>query len=152
MAGSSRQIAMMRGAVSAFGARGAARIDRLRRDDRTLASMINFVTRDQIWTLKISFDEAAARHSPGAQLIHRLTQSVIADGTIATGDSCAPPNFALPETFWTERLPLAHILLEVPGGDRFFGLAQWLETRRARGVTQFRAWLRTWRQKARVKT
>ncbi len=150
MASSLPQVAMMHGAVAALGSRGAAQINRLRQDSRTLASMISFVTRDQIWTLKISFEEAAARHSPGAQLIHRLTQSVIEEGTIATGDSCAPPNFALPETFWSERLPLAHILLETPGGDPFFGLARWLEARRARGVTKLRAWLRARRHRQRT--
>lgn len=148
MADSPRQAAMMRGVVAALAAQGGARIDRLRRDGRTLASMINFITRDQIWTLKISFDEAAARHSPGAQLIHRLTRSVIEDGALAVGDSCAPPNFPLPETFWTERLPLAHVLLETPGGDRFFAIARWCETQRARSVNRLRTWLRARRGQA----
>lgn len=132
------QTKMIRGAVSALGGRGAVRIDRLRRNGLTLASTVNFVTRRQVWILKISFDEAVARHSPGLQLLHRLTRNLIDDPTIATCDSCAAPNSALPETVWTDRLALAHILIETQGGDRFFSLAEWLERLRARLGTTVR--------------
>lgn len=134
------QVAMMRGAVLGLGARGAVRIDRLRRDGRTLAAVISFITRGQLWSLKISYEAAAAKHSPGALAFHRLTQAIVADPAITRADSCAPPNYTLPETFWTERLALAHILVETKGGDPLFPLAVRLERIRAAANVRLKAW------------
>ena len=145
------QAAMMRDLVAAFARRGAVRIDRLRRNGRTLAAVVSFVTRGQLWSLKISYDAAAARNSPGALAFHRLTQDIVADPALTTADSCAPPNYTLPETFWTERLALAHILVETKGGDPLFFLAAQLERARAAANLRLKAWrdrLRTWRRSA----
>ncbi len=142
------QAAMILAAVTAFGAHGAVRIDRLRRDGRTLAAVVSFVTRGRLWSLKISYDAAAARHSPGALAFHQLTQGILADPAITSADSCAPPNYVLPETFWTERLPLAHILVETRGGDPLFPLAAALERGRAAANVRVKAWrdrVRAWR-------
>lgn len=134
------QAAMIRTAVTAFGAREAVRIDRLRRDGRTLAAVVSFVTRGRLWSLKISYDAAAARHSPGALAFQHLTQGILADPAMTSADSCAPPNYVLPETFWTERLPLAHILVETRGGDPLFPLAAALERARAAANVRVKAW------------
>jgi hypothetical protein len=131
---------MMREAILAFGRRGEVRIDRLRRDGRTLAAVVSFVTRGQLWSLKISYDASAAKHSPGALAFHQLTQDIVADPAITTADSCAPPNYTLPETFWSERLALAHILVETKGGDPLFRLAAWLEHTRAAANVRVKAW------------
>ncbi|KQP31663.1 hypothetical protein ASF49_09470 [Methylobacterium sp. Leaf104] len=134
------QTRMMRAFTARFGARGAVRIDRLRREGRTLAAVVSFTTRGQLWSLKISYDSAVARHSPGALAFHRLTQAVVADPALTRADSCAPPHYPLPETFWTERLALAHILVEAPGGDRLFPLAARLEGWRAEASLRLKAW------------
>jgi hypothetical protein len=126
------EVALLHASVAAFGARGRVRIDRLRRDGTTLASAITYITGTRAWCLKISFAEAVARDSPGALLLQQMTQGLIADGTLAGADSCAPPDFQLAETFWAERMPLAHILIETPGGDPLFGFARRLEGLRAR--------------------
>lgn len=128
---SPEQVAFLHASVAAFGARGTARIDRLRRGDTTLASAVTYVTGGTAWCLKISFAEAEARDSPGAQLVHRMTLSVIADAGLTGADSCAPPDFRLAETFWAGRMPLAHVLFATPGGDPLFGLARRLEALRA---------------------
>jgi CelD/BcsL family acetyltransferase involved in cellulose biosynthesis len=135
-----RQAAMMRAAIAAFGARGDVRIDRLRRDGRTLAAVVSFVTGKRLWSLKISYDASVARHSPGALAFHQLTQDLVADPAIASADSCAPPNYTLPETFWTERLALAHILVETRGGDPLFPLAARLERARAAANVRVKGW------------
>ncbi|GJD94829.1 GNAT family N-acetyltransferase [Methylobacterium iners] len=127
----------LRAAVAAYAAAGRARIDRFRRDGETLASAITLTTRAQTWCLKISFDEAQARNSPGALLIHRLTESLLADPALTSADSCAPPGSPIVETLWTERLALAHLLVEGPGGDPLFPLAVRLERLRA-GVSRLR--------------
>ncbi|MCJ2033703.1 GNAT family N-acetyltransferase [Methylobacterium sp. J-068] len=148
ISGDATQAAMMREAIAAFGRRGAVRIDRLRRDGRTLAAIVSFVTRGQLWSLKISYDSAVAKSSPGAMAFHRLTQDILADPTLVTADSCAPPNYVLPESLWTERLALAHILVETEGGDPLFALAARLERTRAAANVRLKGWrdrLRAWR-------
>jgi len=125
------QVAFLHASVAAFGMRGGVRIDRLRRGEATLASAVTYVTGDRAWCLKISFSEAEARDSPGAQLLHRMTQSLVEDAALTGADSCAPPDFRLAETFWPDRMPLAHILVAAPGGDPFFELARRLEGLRA---------------------
>ena len=79
-------------------------------------------------------DEADPEAAPGVQLVHRLTETVLAgEGVdrIDRIDSCAPPDFALGSTFWTERRPIAHLLVEA-GRDPLFPLARTLERARER--------------------
>lgn len=64
IADDAHQARMMRDAIAALGVRGDARIDRLRQDGRTLAAVVSFVTRGQLWSLKISYDATVAKHSP----------------------------------------------------------------------------------------
>ena len=132
------EAAFIAASVAAFARRGAMRIDRLRRGGHSLAASLTFTTRGRAWCLKIAFDEAAARDSPGAQHLHRLTQSILHDPTVTVVDSCAPPDFFLAETFWDERLPLAHILVETAAGDPFYGLGVRLEGLRASAVLQIK--------------
>ncbi|KQT77376.1 GNAT family N-acetyltransferase [Methylobacterium sp. Leaf466] len=134
------EAAFVAAAVAAFAARGAMRIDRLHWDGRSLASALTFATRGRVWCLKIAFDETAARDSPGAQHLHHLTRSLIDDPTVTVADSCAPPDFFLAETFWAERLPLAHVLVETRAGDRFYGLGVRLESLRAAAVRAVKRW------------
>lgn len=124
------QAAFLRAAIAALGGRGRVRIDRLRRNGDTLASALTFATRGTVWCVKIAFDETEARNSPGAQLLHRLTENLVADPTVTAGDSCAPPGFRLAETFWAGRRSLAHVLIEARH-DPLFPLAERLERARA---------------------
>ncbi|MCJ2137731.1 GNAT family N-acetyltransferase, partial [Methylobacterium sp. J-026] len=69
--------------------------------------------------------------APGVQLVHRLTAAVVSGAwDIDRIDSCAPPDFALGSTFWTERRPIAHLLVAA-GHDPLFPLARALERARA---------------------
>jgi hypothetical protein len=128
------EAAFIASAVQAFARGGRMRIDRLHQDGHSLASALTFKTRRRVWCLKIAFDESAARDSPGAQHLHHLTQSLIDDPDVTVADSCAPPDFFLAETFWSERLPLAHILVETAAGDPLYGLAIRFEGLRASAV------------------
>ncbi|WP_419539657.1 hypothetical protein [Methylobacterium oryzae] len=84
------------------------------------------------WVLKIANDETRPETAPGVQLVHRLTEAVAAgDWPIERIDSCAPPGFALGSTFWTERRPIAHLLVEA-GRDPLFPVARTLERARER--------------------
>lgn len=134
------EAAFVAAAARAFAARGDMRVDRLARDGQSLASALTFVTRGQAWCLKIAFDEAAARDSPGALHLHHLTRSLLDDSRISSADSCAPPDFFLAETFWAERLPLAHILVETAAGDPLYPFAARLEGFRASAVRRLKRW------------
>lgn len=125
------EVGLLNGLIASYGERGCVRIDRLRRNDRSLASSLALETASTLWFLKISYDEAEAKNSPGAQLVARVTRSLLADHRIEAADSCAPPNFPLIETFWGERRRLAHGLIEAGGGDRLFRVAATLESLRA---------------------
>lgn len=126
------EVAFLRAALADLGAADGVRIARLRRGDRLLASLILPVTGGEAWVLKIANDETRPETAPGVQLVHRLTEVVAAgDWPIERIDSCAPPGFALGSTFWTERRPIAHLLVEA-GRDPLFPVARTLERARER--------------------
>ena len=128
------EVAFLRAVLADLGSEGRLRVARLRRDGRVLASAILPITGAEAWVLKIAHDEADPEAAPGVQLVHRLTETVLArEGIdrIDRIDSCAPPDFALGSTFWTERRPIAHLLVEA-GRDPLFPLARTLERARER--------------------
>ncbi|SDN77761.1 Acetyltransferase involved in cellulose biosynthesis, CelD/BcsL family [Methylobacterium phyllostachyos] len=124
------EVAFLRAALADLGTEGGVRIARLRRADRTLASLILPVTGSEAWVLKIAHDETEPEAAPGIQLVHRLTEAVVS-GTWAIDriDSCAPPDFALSSLFWTERRRIAHLLVAAER-DPLFPLACALECAR----------------------
>ncbi|GJE10114.1 MULTISPECIES: GNAT family N-acetyltransferase [Methylobacterium] len=126
------EVAFLRAALADAGAEGGMRIARLRRGERTLAAAILPVTGTEAWVLKIAHAETQPEAAPGVQLVHRLTEAVTAGAwAIDRIDSCAPPDFALGSTFWTERRDIAHLLVEA-GRDPLFPAARALERARER--------------------
>ncbi|MBE7245525.1 MAG: GNAT family N-acetyltransferase [Actinomycetospora chiangmaiensis] len=124
------EVAFLRAALADLGPEGRVRIARLRRADRTLASLILPVTGAEAWVLKIAHDETEPEAAPGIQLVHRLTGAVVSGGwAIDRIDSCAPPDFALGSLFWTERRRIAHLLVAA-GRDPLFPVACALERAR----------------------
>src|SRR5262249_45171691 len=81
--------AFMREAVTALGAEGDARIDRLIHDGHPVAASITLRSGNAAWFWKIAYDEAFARSSPGVQLTLDLTRDLLADASLAHTDSCA---------------------------------------------------------------
>ncbi len=120
------EAAFLRRAVAALAAEGRIRIARLHRDNRLVASIILPLAGREACVLKVAHDETDPAAAPGVQLVHRLTEAVLAGSEIARIDSCAPPGFALATLFWQERRPIAHLLVEA-GQDPLFPLAQRLE-------------------------
>lgn len=125
------EAAFLRGMVAGFGAQGRIRIVRLRRSGRTLAAAILPRSGADSFVLKISYDEAEAAGAPGVQLVHRLTEAALRDGTIERIDSCAAPGYRLAEMFWTGRRAIAHRLVEA-SPDPLFPFAAALERARER--------------------
>lgn len=120
------EAAMLRGAVAALAQAGRVRIAQLRQGDRLIASMILPLAGRDAFVLKVAHDDTDPAAATGVQLVHRLTEAVLASREIDRIDSCAPPGFELATLFWTERRSIAHFLLEA-GHDPLFPVAMRLE-------------------------
>lgn len=119
----------LRAAIADLSAENRLRIARLRRGEKLVASAILPLAGRDAFVLKVAHDESDPAAAPGVQLVHRLTEAVLAGTEIARIDSCAPPGFALATLFWTERRAIAHLLVEA-GEDPLFPLATRLERAR----------------------
>lgn len=116
----------LRKAIASLAAEGRVRIARLRQGERLLASAVLPLAGREACVLKVAHDESDPAAAPGVQLVHRLTETVLAGVDIARIDSCAPPGFALATLFWQERRAIAHLLVEA-GRDPLFPAAARLE-------------------------
>ncbi len=91
----------------------------LRLDGRPLAMKLNLLSRGGSVALKITYDEAFAKYSPGVLLeldnIHRLHGR----GDVPWMDSCAAPNRFMINQLWSERREVQSVLLSSghPVGD-----------------------------------
>ena len=101
----------MHDAVTALAADGGARVNRLIQDERTLAATVTLRTGDTAWLWKIAYDEGARRASPGVQLTLDVTDSLLADASVARVDSCATADHPMIDHLWRERLALADLLI-----------------------------------------
>ena len=121
----------MHDAVTALAADGGARVDRLIQDERTLAATVTLRTGDTAWLWKIAYDEGARRASPGVQLTLDVTESLLADVSVARVDSCATADHPMIDHLWRERLAISDLLI-APSAAAMgqFRLARHLETLR----------------------
>lgn len=140
------EAAFLRAAVAELATGRRVRIARLRRGDRLLASAVLPLADRDAFVLKVAHDDRDPAAAPGVQLVHRLTEAVLAGSDIARIDSCAPPGFELATLFWTERRSIAHLLVEAEH-DPLFPLAARLERARE-GVARLRLAIRARREKA----
>jgi CelD/BcsL family acetyltransferase involved in cellulose biosynthesis len=109
--------AFVRRAVRDLAARGDAGVAELAAAGRPLASGVVLRSGDHAWFWKIAYDESAARFSPGVQLTLALTETLVADATLAQVDSCATAGHPMIEGVWCERLALADCLIDVGRRD-----------------------------------
>lgn len=80
--------AFSRRMLAGLAAAGAASIIELRLDDKVLASQVLLYCGPHAFTWKIAFDNAFAKYSPGAILVDRLAEKLLAGDTTLI-DSCA---------------------------------------------------------------
>ena len=123
--------AFMQQAVTRLAADGRVRIDRLTQHGRALAATITLCAGDSAWLWKIAYDETVARASPGVQLTLDVTESLLADVSVARADSCATADHPMIDHLWRERLALADLLI-APSAAAMgqFRVARHLETLR----------------------
>ena len=122
------------GAIDELAAQGKARIDRLRIGGRTIAAAVTLRSGDKAWTWKIAYDEEFARASPGVQLMLEATESLLADRTIASVDSCATADHPMIDHLWRERLALSDRLIATGAEPPVFALASGLERLRRMAI------------------
>jgi CelD/BcsL family acetyltransferase involved in cellulose biosynthesis len=89
---------------------------RLCLDGKTIASVIGFVENNILYTIKICFDEAYSRFSPGVMLELALTKSALDNHKFAMVDSCAKPDHAMINHIWGERREISQWIIALQGG------------------------------------
>ncbi len=100
--------------VLAHAAEGRLRFWQLDMGHRPVASLFGFLAGTTLWLGKIAYDEAMARHSPGALLMIAATQDILQDEVITFADSSADPDHPMIDHLWKERLEMVDILLIAP--------------------------------------
>ena len=104
-------------AVSALAAEGKASVARLALDGRAIAAIVTLRSGDAAWCWKIAYDESYSRASPGVQLLLDVTETLLADASIACADSCATADHPMIDHIWRERLALSDRLMCVAKCD-----------------------------------
>lgn len=131
--------AYIRRMAELFAADGTLQIDTLLLDGQVLAMGLLVESGDRRHFLKIAYDEAQARHSPGRTLTMAMLQADLAGTPPAFFDSGAGEGVDAGTYVWGERRGMASAVVHVGPGRP--GLAQW--------AALSRMWLRRLREFAR---
>jgi CelD/BcsL family acetyltransferase involved in cellulose biosynthesis len=124
----------IRAAVGGLALEGRVSIARITVDGQAIAATIILRSGRRAWFLKIAYDEAFARFSPGVMLSVVLTDDLLEDLTITCTDSCATADHPMIDHLWRERLALSDRLIAVrPQAP--FALASRLEGLRTTAIS-----------------
>lgn len=80
-------------------------------DGKPVAMAFALKRAGEMWLMKIAFDEAFARYSPGALLIFDIMEAASRDPDLRTVDSCAQPDHPMIDHIWRERLDITDVLI-----------------------------------------
>jgi CelD/BcsL family acetyltransferase involved in cellulose biosynthesis len=125
--------AFLHGAVGTLAVNGNALVVRLTVGEKLVAGGILLVNGDTAWFWKIAYDEAFAPCSPGILLAAAVTESLLADHSIARTDSCASADHSMMDKLWRDRLPLTDRLIGLRP-DAPFAMAARLEKLRRSAI------------------
>lgn len=136
-----RNAGFARAMIAALAAEGNASVALLMLDGRTIAAQVLLYCGRMAYTWKTGFDVEYARHSPGAILIDRVTDGLLASGTLDAVESCSHYGSFM-KRLWTGRRQTIDMVVDVnPRGSWAFYAA--LAMARGRLVA------RRWRNRAR---
>ena len=96
---------------------GKCRIDAIEIDGRAVAMGIILTVNGRSHFWKTTFDETYASRSPGVQFTLELTDAQLANEAIAVTDSCAVPDHPMIDRIWSERMPVADLLIDLRPAD-----------------------------------
>ncbi|MGE0211505.1 MAG: GNAT family N-acetyltransferase [Parvibaculaceae bacterium] len=88
---------------------------RLALDDRPVAMLFGMAGHGRGSLIKIAYDEAFARYSPGVLIALDATADLMRRPDIEFVDSCAVPNHPMIDHLWRERMAFEDILIATPG-------------------------------------
>lgn len=86
----------------------------LRLNGKAIAALFGVVSGAQAQIIKITYDEAFAKFSPGVQIVLDATAAFFAEPGLKIVDSCAIPNHPMINRIWRERLSMADVLIAPP--------------------------------------
>lgn len=97
--------------IAGLAAAGHVRIDEIDVDGAPVASLVSLTDGPRLYTWKIAYSEAAARFSPGSQIVLALTGSLLEDPQFEFADSLATPDHPMINHLWRQRLTLTRAMI-----------------------------------------
>ena len=137
--GSAGGAAFIRETSRALAADGRFRVATLSLAGRPIAAGLLGLCGRRAFYQKTAYDESLARFSPGLLLTLDLTAHLLDDPEIDAADSIAVADHPMIDRVWTERFPVATVMISTrPGGGILFGAAVATERLRERGVAELK--------------
>ncbi|RBO93113.1 GNAT family N-acetyltransferase [Pseudochrobactrum asaccharolyticum] len=100
-----------RQAVHAFASKQLVQIHALKLDDKTIASLVVFISGDQAWTWKTAYDETLRAYSPGVLLMIEVLKKHLSNPVLRITDSCAIPDHPVMSRLFHERANFGTLIL-----------------------------------------
>lgn len=125
--------------MPAFDASSRLLFWKLTLDGKTIATVFGLICGRKAWLIKIAYDEAHARFSPGVLLMLDVTRDLLERGDIDVVDSSAVPDHPMINHLWRDRLAMTDIMIATPGtSPALFALMAGAEhgRRRARNLAK----------------
>ena len=97
--------------IRAFASKKLVQIHMLKLDDKTIASLVVFISGDQAWTWKTAYDETLKAYSPGVLLMIEVLKNHLENSALRLTDSCAIPDHPVMSRLFHERANFCTIIL-----------------------------------------
>lgn len=111
----SADAAFVRGLLCNLAARGDASVAQLRVNGEVIAAQVLMYCGNTAYTWKTAFDAAYAKYSPGALLVDRITDELLAGPDIQAINSCAAESSFMGQ-LWAGRREMADLLIDIGPG------------------------------------
>lgn len=98
--------------LARLAARDMASVALLTIDGRAIAAQVVLYCGRLAYTWKTAFDAAYGAYSPGAQLVHKVTEALFATGTIDAIESCSPEGGFMARQ-WTGRRRTVDLVMDL---------------------------------------
>jgi hypothetical protein len=108
--------AFVRRLVHDLAERQAASVAELRVNGEVIAAQVLMYCGDTAYTWKTAFDSAYAKYSPGALLVDKITDELLAGGSIKAINSCAAESSFMGQ-LWSGRRAMADMLVDIGPGN-----------------------------------
>lgn len=97
--------------VHAFASKKLVHIHALKLDDKTIASLVVFISGDQAWTWKTAYNETLRAYSPGVLLMIEVLKNHLSNPALHITDSCAIPDHPVMSRLFHERANFGTLIL-----------------------------------------